>query len=61
MYLQKLVFKNSQIGYALNCDLIFSNRINLTPSIKLLETMENNSKIFISINEWPSNSDIKSI
>jgi hypothetical protein len=46
----KLLFKLSQIGYALRCDLMFTNRIpNIDQNINLVNNLKNGDKIFISL------------
>lgn len=59
--LEKLFFKHSSMGYALWCDLCFTNRINLPVMREYLSILSNNSNIFISPGEWPNNSDIRNI
>ncbi len=45
-----LLFKLSQIGYALYCDLLFTNRIpELPQNINLVNYLKNGDKIFISV------------
>ena len=45
-----LLFKLSQIGYALNCDLLFTNRIpEITQDINLVNNLNHGNKIFISV------------
>lgn len=46
----KLLFKLSQIGYALHCDLLFTNRIpEIEQNIELVNYLKNGDKIFISV------------
>jgi hypothetical protein len=46
----KLLFKLSQIGYALNSDLLFTNRIpEISQNINLVNNLKNGDKIFISV------------
>jgi hypothetical protein len=46
----KLLFKLSQIGYALDCDLLFTNRIaEINQDINLVNFLNNGDKIFISV------------
>jgi len=46
----RLLFKMSQIGYALNCDLLFTNRIpEINQDINLVNNLNNGDKIFISV------------
>lgn len=46
----KLLFKLSQIGYALNCDIMFTNRIQkIEQNIKLVKNLKNCDSIFISV------------
>jgi hypothetical protein len=48
----KLLYKLSQIGYALNCDLMFTNRVpEINNTIEQLYTLENGASIFISLCE----------
>jgi hypothetical protein len=47
---KKLLFKMSQIGYALHCDLLFTNRIpEIVQDINLVNHLKNGDKIFISV------------
>jgi hypothetical protein len=49
-YNNKLLFKLSQIGYALNCDLLFTNRIpEIEQNVNLANHLNNGDKIFISV------------
>lgn len=49
-YNNKLLFKLSQIGYALNCDLLFTNRIpEIEQNVNLANYLNNGDKIFISV------------
>ena len=46
----RLLFKMSQIGYALNCDLLFTNRIpEIIQDVNLANNLKNGDKIFISV------------
>jgi hypothetical protein len=46
----RLLFKMSQIGYALHCDLLFTNRIpEIIQDINLVNYLKNGDKIFISV------------
>jgi hypothetical protein len=46
----RLLFKLSQIGYALHCDLLFTNRIpEIVQDVKLVNYLKNGDKIFISV------------
>lgn len=46
----RLLFKMSQIGYALHCDLLFTNRIpEIEQNVELVNHLKNGDKIFISI------------
>jgi hypothetical protein len=46
----RLLFKMSQIGYALYCDLLFTNRIpEIEQNVELVNHLKNGDKIFISI------------
>jgi len=46
----RLIFKMSQIGYALNCDLLFTNRIpEVEQNVHLANNLKNGNKIFISV------------
>jgi len=48
----KLIFKLSQIGYALSCDVMFTNRVKQIPqNIDIVSKLKNGDKIFISIME----------
>jgi hypothetical protein len=47
---QRLIFKLSQIGYALYCDLLFTNRIpEIEQNVLLEKHLKNGDKIFISV------------
>jgi hypothetical protein len=49
-YKSTLIFKLSQIGYALNCDLLFSDRLELLPLNKcfeLIKYLKDGNKVFI--------------
>ena len=47
---KKLLFKMSQIGYALHSDLLFTNRIpEIVQDINLVNHLKNGDKIFISV------------
>ena len=47
---RKLLFKLSQIGYALNCNLLFTNRIQeIEQNVNLVHYLNNGDKIFISV------------
>ena len=51
-YNETLIFKFSSIGYALNCDLIFTDRLQLLPidkSFELLKYLKDGNKILINI------------
>jgi hypothetical protein len=51
-YKSTLIFKLSGIGYALNCNLLFSNRLSLLPinkCLKLIKYLKDGDKIFIDI------------
>lgn len=46
----RLLFKLSQIGYALNADLLFTNRIpEITQDINLVNNLKDGDNIFISV------------
>ena len=46
----RLIFKLSQIGYALNCDLLFTNRIpSIIQDVELANYLKTGDKIFISV------------
>ena len=46
----RLLFKMSQIGYALSCDLLFTNRIpEIIQDVNLANYLKNGDKIFISV------------
>jgi len=48
----KLIFKLSQIGYALYCNAMFTNRVNQIPQdINVVSKLKYGDKIFISIDE----------
>ena len=47
---ERLLFKLSQIGFALNCNLLFTNRIpEIEQNINLVNNLKTGDKIFISI------------
>lgn len=51
-YKSTLLFKLSQIGYALNCDLLFTERLELLPmnkSLHLIKYLKDGDKIFINL------------
>ena len=51
-YNSTLIFKFSQIGYALNCTLIFTDRLKLLPikkSLDLVKYLKDGDKIFMDI------------
>lgn len=53
----RLLFKMSQIGYALYCDILFTNRIpEIEQNVELVNHLKTGNKIFISITE--SNIDL---
>ena len=48
-YNSTLIFKLSQIGYALNCNLIFTDRLqylNMDKSLQLITYLKDGDKIF---------------
>jgi hypothetical protein len=46
----RLLFKLSQIGYALNCDVLFTNRIpEIEQNIKIVHNLKHGDNIFISV------------
>lgn len=46
----RLLFKMSQIGYALHCDLLFTNRIpEIEQNVELVNHLKTGDKIFISV------------
>lgn len=46
----RLLFKMSQIGYALHCDILFTNRIpEIEQNVELVHHLKNCDKIFISV------------
>ena len=46
----RLIFKLSQIGYALNCNLLFTNRVpSIKQDIELVNNLKTGDKIFISV------------
>lgn len=48
----RLLFKFSQIGYALNCDMVITNRIpEIEQNINLVRELKNGDSIFIYISE----------
>jgi hypothetical protein len=48
----RLLFKMSQIGYALYCDILFTNRIpEIEQNVELVKYLKNGDKIFISTSE----------
>ena len=58
----KLLFKLSQIGYALNCNLLFTNRIpEIEQNINLVNNLKNGDKIFISILQNELTIDLKKL
>jgi hypothetical protein len=51
-YKSTLIFKLSQIGYALNCNLIFSDRlekINIDKSFELIKFLKDGDKVFLDL------------
>lgn len=47
---KRLLFKMSQIGYALHCDLLFTVRIpEIEQNVELVNHLKNGDKIFISV------------
>lgn len=51
-YKSTLIFKLSQIGYALNCNLLFSDRLELldmNKSFELLQYLKDGDKVFIDL------------
>jgi hypothetical protein len=47
---EKLLFKMSQIGYALHCDILFTNRIpEIEQNVELVKYLKKGDKIFISL------------
>ena len=51
-YKSTLIFKLSQIGYALNCNLLFSNRlekINIDKSFELIKFLKDGDKVFLDL------------
>jgi hypothetical protein len=47
---KRLLFKMSQIGYALHCDILFTNRIpEIEQNVELVQHLKNGDKIFISV------------
>lgn len=57
-YKSTLIFKLSQIGYALNCNLIFSNRLeflDIYKSLQLLTFLKDGDKIFLSLDAIKNN------
>ena len=49
---KNLLFKLSQVGYALSCDLLFTNRIpEIVQDINLVNYLKTGDKIFISVLE----------
>ena len=46
----RLLFKMSQIGYALNCDVLFTNRVpEIIQDVNLVNNLKDGAKIFISV------------
>ena len=46
----KLIFKMSQLGFALNCDLLFTTRLSYIPQdINMVYSLKEGDKIFISV------------
>ena len=53
-YKSSIIFNLSQLGYALNCNLLFSNRlekINIYKCIELIKFLKDGDKIFIDVSE----------
>jgi hypothetical protein len=51
-YKSSLIFKLSQLGYALNCNLLFTNRlekIDIKKSFELIKYLKDGDKIFIDL------------
>lgn len=51
-YKSTLIFKLSQIGYALNCNLLFSDRlekINIDKSFELIKFLKDGDKVFLDL------------
>ena len=51
-YKSTLIFKLSQIGYALNCNLLFSDRlekINMDKSFELIKFLKDGDKVFLDL------------
>lgn len=51
-YNSTLIFKLSQIGYALSCDILFTERLSLLPidkSLNLLKYLKDGNKVFINL------------
>jgi len=51
-YKSKLIFKLSQIGYGLNCNLLFTDRLeklDINKSFKLIKFLKDGDKIFIDL------------
>jgi hypothetical protein len=47
---EKLIFKLSQIGYALGCDILFTTRIpSIIQDVELVNNLKTGNKIFISV------------
>ena len=56
-YNDKLFFKLCSIGFALECNLLFTNRITIDQDIDLVKNLNHGDKIFISIIESDINYD----
>jgi hypothetical protein len=63
-YNSTLIFKLSQIGYAVNCNLIFSDRlekIDIYKSFELIKFLKDGDKIFIDIGAIKNNENLNII
>ena len=57
-YKSTLIFKLSQIGYALNCNLIFSDRLqylDINKSLQLITFLKDGDKIFLTLDAIKNN------
>ena len=58
----RLKFKLSQIGYALNCDVIFSNRCpEIEVNLQYVNNLKHGDKIFICLLEWELTVNIQQV
>ena len=56
----RLLFKMSQIGYALYCDILFTNRVpEIEQNVELVNHLKNGDKIFISLISYDLTCDLE--